>query len=95
MSSGKGIEGEFRCNLVLEAHGHNHTQIGKARVHEAGDLVICKLSRDQYKEIDRANLLPPTGDAFGRDVVWSHPAFANKCVYVRNDKEMVCFSLAK
>lgn len=62
---------------------------------EAGDLVICKLSRDGYEEIDRANLLPPTGDAFGRDVVWSHPAFANRCVYVRNDKELVCFSLAK
>lgn len=29
----RGIEGEFRNNLVLEAHGHNHLQIGKARVH--------------------------------------------------------------
>lgn len=29
----RGIEGEFRHNLVLEAHGHNHLQIGKARVH--------------------------------------------------------------
>ncbi|MCC7420539.1 MAG: PQQ-like beta-propeller repeat protein [Planctomycetaceae bacterium] len=62
---------------------------------EAGDLVICKLNRNQYEEIDRANLLPPTGDAFGRDVVWSHPAFANQCVYVRNDEGIVCFSLAK
>jgi outer membrane protein assembly factor BamB len=26
--------------------------------------------------------------------VWSHPAFANQCVYMRNDKEMVCVSLA-
>jgi hypothetical protein len=27
-------------------------------------------------------------------VVWSHPAFANRCVYARNDKELVCVSLA-
>jgi hypothetical protein len=27
-------------------------------------------------------------------VVWSHPAFANRCVFARNDKEMVCVSLA-
>ena len=31
----------------------------------------------------------------GRQVTWCHPAFANKCAYVRNDKEMVCVSLAK
>jgi len=29
----------------------------------------------------------------GRDVVWCHPAFANKCVFVRSDKEIVCVSL--
>ena len=34
-------------------------------------------------------------EAFGRMVVWSHPAFAEKCVFVRNDKEVVCYSLAK
>ena len=30
----------------------------------------------------------------GRAVVWSHPAFANRCVYARNDKEIACVSLA-
>jgi hypothetical protein len=30
----------------------------------------------------------------GRMVVWSHPAFANRCVYARNDQEIVCVSLA-
>jgi len=29
----------------------------------------------------------------GRDVVWSHPAFANGCIFVRNDREIVCLSL--
>jgi outer membrane protein assembly factor BamB len=62
---------------------------------ESGHLVIAKLSPKGYEEIDRAKLLEPTNDCFGRPVVWSHPAFANKCVYARNDKEIVCYSLAE
>ena len=62
---------------------------------EKGELVIVRLSRKGFEEIDRAKLLAPTGVAFGdRDVVWSHPAFADKCVFARNDKEIVCYSLA-
>ena len=61
---------------------------------ETGDLVIAKLSPKEYTEVSRAHLLGPTGAVFGRKVVWSHPAFANKCVYVRNDKEIACYSLA-
>ena len=45
--------------------------------------------------MSRAKLLEPTGAAFGRTVVWSHPAFADKCVFARNDKEIVCYSLAE
>jgi outer membrane protein assembly factor BamB len=45
--------------------------------------------------VGRWKLIEPTGAAFGRKVVWSHPAFANKCVFARNDKELVCASLAK
>jgi outer membrane protein assembly factor BamB len=62
---------------------------------EQGDLIIANLSREGYEEISRFHLLEPTSEAFGRDVVWSHPAFANKCLYARNDKEIVCVSLAK
>jgi hypothetical protein len=62
---------------------------------EKGSLIIAKLSPEKYEEIDKAKLLEPTGAAFGRKVVWSHPAFAGKCVFVRNDKEIACFSLAK
>lgn len=46
-----------------------------------------------YEEISRTHLLEPTGEAAGRSVVWSHPAFANRRVYVRNDKEIVCADL--
>jgi outer membrane protein assembly factor BamB len=62
---------------------------------ETGRLTFAKLTRDGYEEIDAANILEPTTKAFDRNVVWSHPAFANKCVFARNDKEIVCISLAK
>ena len=62
---------------------------------ETGDLVIAKLSRERYEEVSRAHLLEPTSEAFGRDVVWSHPAFAQRNMYARNDKELICVSLAK
>jgi outer membrane protein assembly factor BamB len=62
---------------------------------EKGDLIIARLTPKGYEEISRANILEPTNRmAQGRPVVWSHPAFANKSVYARNDKEIVCVSLA-
>jgi len=61
---------------------------------ETGELIIAKLSPKGYEEIGRSKLLEPTGVVFGRDVVWSHPAFANRCIYARNDKELICVSLA-
>lgn len=62
---------------------------------ETGHLIIARLSPAGYDEISRTKLLEPTATAFNdRDVVWSHPAFANKCVFARNDKELVCASLA-
>jgi outer membrane protein assembly factor BamB len=61
---------------------------------EKGDLIIAKLSPRGYEEISRTHLLAPTGDAAGRAVLWSHPAFANRHVYARNDKEIICADLA-
>jgi outer membrane protein assembly factor BamB len=61
---------------------------------EAGDLIIARLSPKGYEEISRGHLLSPTTEAFGREVVWSHPAFANRCIFARNDKDIVCASLA-
>jgi len=62
---------------------------------EKGDLIIARLAPSGYHEISRTHLLEPTNTAAGRDVVWSHPAFANKSIYARNDKEIVCASLAE
>jgi outer membrane protein assembly factor BamB len=61
---------------------------------EKGDLIIAKLSPEKYEEISRAHLLDAVNRDPGRPVVWSHPAFANKSIYARNDKEVVCVSLA-
>jgi outer membrane protein assembly factor BamB len=62
---------------------------------ETGELILAKLSPGGYEEVGRAKLLDPTGEAFGRKVVWSHPAFADKKVFARNDKQIVCYDLAK
>ncbi len=61
---------------------------------DVGDLIIADLSPEGYKEQGRFHVLAPTNEAFGRKVVWCHPAFANKCMFVRNDKELVCVDLA-
>jgi outer membrane protein assembly factor BamB len=62
---------------------------------EKGDFIIAKLSPRGYEEISRAHLLEPTNKDCGRPVVWSHPAFANRHVYARNDKEIICVDLAR
>ncbi|MBI3875383.1 MAG: PQQ-binding-like beta-propeller repeat protein [Verrucomicrobia bacterium] len=62
---------------------------------ERGDLIIAKLSPQGYEEISRAHLVEATNPSPPRGVVWSHPAFANKNIYFRNDVEIACFSLAK
>ena len=61
---------------------------------DQGNLIVADLSPTGYKEISRAKVIEPAQANSGRQVVWCHPAFANKCVFVRNDKEIVCVSLA-
>ncbi len=62
---------------------------------EQGELLIAKLTKAGHEELARTPLLEPTNTAFGREVVWSAPAFANKHIYVRNDEECSCVDLAK
>ncbi|MCU0703068.1 MAG: PQQ-like beta-propeller repeat protein [Fimbriiglobus sp.] len=62
---------------------------------DQGDLVTLTLSPKGYNETSRAHLIDPTQAAGGRKVTWAHPAFAGKRVYARNDKQVVCVSLAK
>ncbi len=64
---------------------------------ELGDLIIARLTPKGYEEISRANILEPTNTMAGprgRRVIWSHPAFANRCCFARNDRKLVCVSMA-
>lgn len=63
-------------------------------VNDLGDLIIARLSPAGYEELSRARVIEPTHRVWGRMVVWSHPAFANRSVYYRNDKQIVCISMA-
>ena len=62
---------------------------------EQGDLITAKLTAKGYEETSRAKLIEPTRKVQRRMTIWSHPAFAMKSVFARNDKELVRVSLAK
>lgn len=63
---------------------------------ERGELLISRLAPDGFHEISRAKLIDPTQDQLDQrgGVTWSHPAFANRCVFARNDKELLCADLS-
>jgi outer membrane protein assembly factor BamB len=61
---------------------------------ELGELVIARLTPSRYHELSRAKIIEPTVTSYGRSIVWSHPAFAQRCIFARNDREIVCTSLA-
>ncbi|MFN9050463.1 MAG: PQQ-binding-like beta-propeller repeat protein [Planctomyces sp.] len=61
---------------------------------ELGELLLAELTAEGYREIDRAKVIEPSNFAFGREVVWSMPAFANRHVYLRNDNQIICVDFA-
>lgn len=61
---------------------------------DQGDLIIAELSPKGYKEISRGKLVKPTRPVRRRMTIWSHPAFAMKSVFARNDKEIVRVDLS-
>ena len=61
---------------------------------EHGELLITRLSPSGLEEISRARLIEPTRKQLPRGVTWSHPAFANKHVFIRNDERLVCADLS-
>ncbi|MBC8871441.1 MAG: SUMF1/EgtB/PvdO family nonheme iron enzyme [Planctomycetes bacterium] len=65
-------------------------------LNDRGELIVSRLSARGFEQISRAKLLEPTREQFRRrsGVCWSHPAFAYKHVFARNDEEVVCASLA-
>lgn len=59
-----------------------------------GDLIQARLTRTGYEELGRTHLLDPVMPFAGRKVTWSAPSYANRCIFVRNERELVCASLA-
>ncbi len=66
---------------------------------DRGELIIAKLSPQGYQELSRTQLIKPTTNPGNRRelgaVNWSHPAYANRHIIVRNDEEIVSMSLEK
>jgi outer membrane protein assembly factor BamB len=61
---------------------------------EHGDLILAKFSPQGYEALGRMHVIEPTTKTGGRLVVWSPPAFADRCLLARNDQEIVCVELA-
>lgn len=107
LKSGDRLWSSYQPTLNLESRPERSARHGTAFItkHEAsgkfylfaetGDLVIAELSKEGYKELDRAHVIAPTGEAFGRSVVWTAPAFAEKSVILRNDQEIIRVNLAQ
>jgi outer membrane protein assembly factor BamB len=61
---------------------------------DKGELVRAQLTPQGYKEISRTAVLEPTFPFAGRKVTWSPPAYANRHIFARNGKELICASIA-
>ncbi len=65
---------------------------------DRGELIVARLTPTGYDEIDRTPLIRPTSAPGARRelgaVHWSHPAYAGRSVFVRNDEEILGASLA-
>lgn len=60
-----------------------------------GHLILAQLTPKGYEERGRCLLVEATAVYSGKwELTWAHPAFANQCVFARNDRELVCVSLA-
>jgi outer membrane protein assembly factor BamB len=51
-----------------------------------GELVITRLTPSGCRQLGKAPII---------DRAWAHPAFADKCIFARNDREIVCVPLIR
>ena len=61
---------------------------------DKGEMIRAHLTSQGYQEISRVAVLEPTFPFAGRNVAWSPPAYANRHIFARNGKELICASLA-
>ncbi len=64
---------------------------------DRGELILATFSAGGYKELGRKKAIEPTSPPGARRelgaVVWAHPAFANRHMVARNDRELIRISL--
>jgi outer membrane protein assembly factor BamB len=61
---------------------------------DRGDLILSKLTASGYQEHGGFHLLDPTSEYGQLKMAWVAPAYSGRRVFARNDKELVCASLA-
>lgn len=63
---------------------------------EKGELILARLTPEKYQEISRAKIVEPDCPAVkDRPVVWTHPAYAGRRAFIKNNSEVVCVDLAR
>lgn len=77
----------FATSFIVENQGRY------IMFNDNGELMFANLTPEGFEVIDKAAILEATSVARGRDVVWSHPAYAHGCLFARNDKEIICIDL--
>jgi len=60
---------------------------------DRGDLLLSRVTA-AYQDLGRFHLLEPTADYGQRKMAWVPPACSGQRVFARNDRELVCASLA-
>ena len=81
-----------RWSNIFFVQNHDKTWL----FNECGELIIARLTPKGYEEISRAKVIEPTKRQLPsrrEGVVWTHPAFAYRHVFIRSDKELVCADL--
>jgi len=63
---------------------------------EKGELILARLTPQAYTEISRAKIVEGDCPAVkDRPVVWTHPAYAGRRAFIKNNSEIVCVDLAR
>lgn len=85
-----GLEKPMRWGTVFITPHEDHFFLFS----ETGELAIAQLTPAGYNEISRAKVIQPDGlDMRQRAIVWSHPAYAMRSCFVRNDTEVIRIDL--
>lgn len=86
--STRGRGGAHGTAYLMRLSGDNYILFS-----ETGEVISAELSPEGYRETGRFHAIEPTSKTMGRTVVWTFPAIAGGNLYLRNDLEVVCYSL--